>query len=233
MIEQDSDSNLFSSKQMKAILRIHDCELMQRREAGNISFVKKGNAYLYRLPAGQSVLNHSLGADLLNWHKQKHQSTISNVPQSTESKIALEKLIVDILLPLDSKFKRPTITYGFTSYELKKYITRRSPKGTSAELDQHSAFELNDKGTMICSRGGAACDYYINGYSMTTVVKYIVNNLPFDRLYFYGDTRPIHVSINSEPMRHLQIMHESAEGRRYPSKKAMGEEDPIRLLGEL
>jgi hypothetical protein len=86
---------------------------------------------------------------------------------------------------------------------------------------------------MIISGGGGACDFYINGYSMTTVVKYIVNNLPFDRLYFDGDTKSIHVSINSEPMRHLQRMHESAEERRYPGKKAMGEEDSIQLLGSL
>lgn len=229
---QNIDRTLFPSKQIKGILRISDCELMHQREAGKIEFVKKGNSFLYLLPTDQSVLNHFLGEALLNWHHHKHQSTIPNVPQSAASKMALEKLIVDILLPLQQKFKQLKITYGFTSLELKKHISRNSPKGTAPELDQHSCFELNDNGKMICSRGGAACDFLIEQYSMTEVVKYIVNNLLFDRLYFYGSNRPIHISINDEPLRHLQLMNVSASGRRHPGKKAKGE-DSIRLIGEL
>lgn len=145
----------------------------------------------------------------------------------------MENLIIDILLPLQQKFKSPKITYGFTSHELKSYIARNSSKGTAPELDQHSSFELNSQNNMICSRGGAACDFYLESYSMSEIVIYIVNHLPFDRLYFFGEARPIHVSVNIKPMYHLQIMHETAEGRRYPGKKAFGKPDAICLAEKI
>jgi hypothetical protein len=39
----------YSSKEAKSILKISDCELMHRREAGKLIFVKKGNAFFYKL----------------------------------------------------------------------------------------------------------------------------------------------------------------------------------------
>ena len=43
-------------------------------------------------------------------------------------------------------------------------------------------------------------------------------------IYYYGNNRPLHVSIHlTDPLKHLQIMCESENGRRYPGKKAFGE----------
>lgn len=39
-----------TSAEVKKILRISDCELMHRRERGELVFQKKGNAYFYKPP---------------------------------------------------------------------------------------------------------------------------------------------------------------------------------------
>lgn len=43
-------SNWFSSKEIKAELKITGCELMHLREEGELEFKKVGNAYFYKLP---------------------------------------------------------------------------------------------------------------------------------------------------------------------------------------
>ncbi|WP_171037724.1 hypothetical protein [Pseudoalteromonas ruthenica] len=40
----------FSSKEALKALKINACELMHRRERGELTFEKRGNAYFYRLP---------------------------------------------------------------------------------------------------------------------------------------------------------------------------------------
>lgn len=217
---------------MKETLNVSSCELMHLRDAKKLEFIKKGNAFFYQLPKSVSLLAHPLGAKLINWHNSRHDLSTNNFPIQPKSIKSLEYLVSEILLPIASKFKRPTITYGFTSSELKNYISLNAPKGTAPKLDQHSSFELNKDGNMICSRGGAACDFYIKDCSMTNVVSFIVNNLSYDRLYFYGENRPIHISVNEDAMKYLQLMHESKNGRRYPGRKARGT-DAIRLIGEL
>lgn len=221
-----------SSKEMKAILKVTDCDLMHLRTANKLQFQKKGNAFLYALPSSTSVLSHPMGQQLLNWHQQKHQSNIENAPSTSDSKLALEQLVVEILLPVERKFKRPKITYGFTSPELKRYIAKHSPRGTAPELDQHASCELNSKNNEICKRGGAACDFIIDGMSMAVVVRYILEHLNFDRIYYYGGDRPVHVSVSDEPHKHLQIMQQSENGRRYPSLKGFCN-DAIKLAETL
>jgi hypothetical protein len=44
-----------------------------------------------------------------------------------------------------------------------------------------------------------ACDFEIPGIEPLTVAKWIVRNVKFDRLYYYGDNRPIHVSASESP----------------------------------
>jgi hypothetical protein len=210
------------SKELKAVLNVTDCQLMHLRVTNKLQFVKNGNAFYYALPSGSSLLNHPLGYQLLNWHKEKHQIVIENQPSTSESRQALEQLIKDILLPIERKFKRPQITYGFTSSELKRYIAKHSPKGTAPELDQHASCEMNGKNNEICKRGGAACDFIVDGVSTAVVVRYIVKHLNFDRIYYYGNDRSVHVSVSEQPHKHLQIMLVSESGRRYPSLKGFG-----------
>lgn len=222
-----------TSAEIKSILKITDCELMHLRTHGEIVFEKKGRSYLYELPEGYSILQHPLGNRLLHWYSGKHSFSESNIPATQESTIALEYLLLEILLPINSAIGKPVITYGFTSFSLKKYIQRYSPSGTSPDLDQHSAFEKNSVGKQICSRGGAACDLFIKDVSSSDIVRYIVKTLNYDRLYYYGDDRPLHVSIHpTEPLKHLQVMGTSSKGRRYPSTKAYGNE-AIKLAEKL
>ena len=48
------------------------------------------------------------------------------------------------------------------------------------------------------------------------VARWIVSNTRFDRLYFYGPDRPIHVSAAREPNREIVLMREIPSGRRVP-----------------
>ena len=83
-------------------------------------------------------------------------------------------------------------------------------------------------GKQICSRGGAACDFFVEGVATSDIVRFITQRLNYDRIYYYGNNRPLHVSIHlTEPLRHLQVMCESENGRRYPGKKAFGDQAVI------
>lgn len=174
-----------------------------------------------------------LYAQLLNWHQARHQFSDHNTPSAASERF-LVQLTKQILLPLSEHFGSFTITYGFTGPALSRYIQRLSPTGTAPNLDQHACIELNSKGKSICNRPGAACDFTVHGYEerMHLVAQFICQQLSFDKLYFYGRNRPIHISVSDEPLRHLQIMQQSTNGRRYPRKKAFGD-NAIALAKEL
>ena len=101
-----------------------------------------------------------------------------------------------ILEPL-SKLGEVSITYRFTSHALLRYILKNSPGDVAPNIDQHASMEYNSKGNRIFKRDGAACDFYIKNYEqrMDEIAKFICKHLEFDRLYFYGKDRPIHISI--------------------------------------
>jgi hypothetical protein len=219
----------FSSAEMKKLLKITDCELMYLRTAGKLQFQKSGNAFLYSLPNEMSLLSHPLGKQLLEWYLSKHPATLSNIP-SVSSKPFLEMLIGEILIPTEREYVALTITYGFTSSKLAAYIAKHSSSGTAPQLDQHAVCELNSKNNEISKRTGSACDFIVPNQSMAEITRFIVKNLNFDRIYYYGNNRPIHVSISDTPIKHLQIMCESSSGRRYPGTKAFG--DNAILLAE-
>ncbi|GAA6185583.1 hypothetical protein NBRC116595_28310 [Aliiglaciecola sp. NS0011-25] len=205
---------------------------MHLRESGELNFHKKGRAFKYELPSHISLLQHPLGEQLLNWHHESHSSDIPNIPRAIETKRFLEYLIAEILIPVERQFGNIKITYGFTSKELARYIAKFSPQGTAPKLDQHAGCEINSNENTVSKRSGCACDFIVSNYSMIEVTRYIVKTLNFDRLYFYGEQRPIHVSVNDAPVKHLQVMGESKLGRRHPSKKAFGEA-AIKLAEEL
>ncbi|MDO6566506.1 hypothetical protein Q4561_05510 [Alteromonas sp. 1_MG-2023] len=214
-----------NSDEIKAILKISDCQLMHLRSEGGIEFEKQGRSYLYSIPSEYSLLDHPSGKELINWHTNKHSFEQSNKPIAEDSRAALESMVHQILMPLKRQLGTPSITYGFTSFALKSYVQKFSSSGTAPSLDQHSAYEKNSAGKQICSRGGAACDFYIKGVPTSDIVRLIVNQFNFDRIYYYGDDRPLHVSIHlTDPQQHLQLMNVSENGRRYPSKRAYGEQ---------
>lgn len=51
---------------------------------------------------------------------------------------------------------------------------------------------------------------------MEEVARWIMENLSFDRLYFYGKGRPIHVSYAEVPQGLAYEMREATNGRRIP-----------------
>lgn len=174
-----------------------------------------------------------LYTQLLNWHQARHQFAGDNTP-SPASELFLALLTRQILLPVAEHFGNLTITYGFTGPVLSRYIQRLLPAGTAPGLDQHACCELNSKNSPICKRQGAACDFIVQGYEerMHLVAQFICQQLSFDKLYFYGRNRPVHISVSADPLRHLQVMQQSANNQRYPGKKAFGD-NTIVLAKEL
>jgi hypothetical protein len=104
------------------------------------------------------------------------------------------------------------LTYGFCSPALAKKI----PGRIDPKRDQHAAHERNRFGHPFCERLGAAVDFIIEDESMLEVAQWIVSNTPFDRLYFYGDTLPIHVSYGPNHDRQIVRMLPTATRRLYP-----------------
>jgi DNA phosphorothioation-associated putative methyltransferase len=150
--------------------------------------------------------------DLVECGDTWRTTKIDNAPQTAESYNALADLTRFILDPLVDYFGAIKLTYGFCSRALGRSIA----KGVAPALDQHAAHERTRTGTFICSRGGAAVDFLVEDEDMAGVADWIVSNLPFDRLYFYGPNRPIHVSYGPAHKREFITMREHA-GRRIPS----------------
>jgi hypothetical protein len=220
---------LFSSKEFKQLLGVSDCELMHLRVSGKLKFVKQGNTFLYQLEDKNVLLKHPLVNQLVNWYREKHNISIDNYPKEVESISSTLDIIETVLLPVSKNFGDVRITYGFVSPELNRFIQKNSSPGTYPSIDQHAASELNNANSHICKRHGLACDFIINGYEkkMDQVMLFIVNNLNFDKIYYYGNDKPLHVSVGNESERHLQIMNISDKGRRIPGRKAYGNEAKI------
>ena len=137
---------------------------------------------------------------------------IKNLPIQVESYNALHDLASKVLDPLIEYFGAIRLTYGFCSAELAKNINGKiAPK-----LDQHAAHEVGRGAKPICDRGGAACDVLIEDENMREVAEWIIANLPFDRLYYYGDVRPIHVSFGPQHSRAAYEMFHTENGSVVP-----------------
>jgi len=163
---------------------------------------------------------------LCNWFQTKHTEFIGeNTAQQSESIDALTALTRELLEPIEKQFGEINITYGFTSFELLNYIRKNSPGDMAPELDQHAAFELNSRDNRICKRDGAACDIYIAGYEnqMHIIAAYVINTLPFDRLYFYGSDRPLHITFGPDHKRYLHVKLRDENGERPLGRGATGE----------
>jgi hypothetical protein len=90
------------------------------------------------------------------------------------------------------------------------------PGRMDLKRDQHVVHELNRLGNPVCPRLGAAVDFIVEDESMLEVAQWIVENTSFDRLYFYGDDKPIHVSFGSEHSRQVVRMVAGKSGRLVP-----------------
>jgi hypothetical protein len=118
-------------------------------------------------------------------------------------------LAVRVLDPVLDYFGMIRLDYGFCSPELAREI----PGRIDPKRDQHAACEPNRRGRPVCDRLGAAVDFIVEDESMLEVAPWIVANTPFDRLYFYGDDLPLHVSCGPEQSRQVVRMVAGKSGR--------------------
>lgn len=152
--------------------------------------------------------------DLIECGETQSRLGIDNKPLRVESYNALYDLAVHVLDPVIDYFGGIRLTYGLCTSELGKHIKRR----VAPKLDQHAAAEFNSLGDSICHRGGAACDFLVDDENMQEVADWIIDNTRFDRLYYYGPTRPLHVSYGPEQSSSAFSLHETPSGSLRPSK---------------
>lgn len=158
--------------------------------------------------------------NLIECGHTQQRTKLDNLPRQPETYTALYELASNILDPVIDYFGMIELTYGFCSAVLAKQISTR----IAPHLDQHAGHEKNKLGKPICSRLGIACDFLIRDEDMEEVAYWVANNTPFDRIYYYGRNRPIHVSFSHTPARQFVHMIESSSGKFIPKVKRIKSE---------
>ena len=141
-----------------------------------------------------------------------------NVPKRAETFVAIRTLCSALLDPVAGVFGMPTLTYGFASPSLTRHIHAR----ICPVIDQHAGCELGRDGKPICLRLGQAVDLIVPGVHSGMLAAWIEENVAFDRLYFYGDDRPLHVSIGPERSCSVVTMFAGPKGRLIPQRRKQG-----------
>lgn len=149
---------------------------------------------------------------LIECGETQARTGLANLPRQPESYTALLDLAVNVLDPVIDYFGMIRLSYGFCSSSLAKEI----PGRIDPRRDQHAAHERNRLGQPVCGRLGAAVDFGVDDENMLEVAQWIVANTPFDRLYFYGNASPVHVSYGLNHDRQIVRMLPAAGGRRLP-----------------
>jgi DNA phosphorothioation-associated putative methyltransferase len=157
---------------------------------------------------------HYRFSDLIQCGETWERLRVDNTPCSPETYSALVDLAIHLLDPVIDYFGSVVLTYGFASKALTKHIKYR----IEPAIDQHSSCEIGVRGALICSRQGAAVDFRVEDEDMREVAKWIAGNCPFDRMYFYGSDKPLHVSVGPERSGKIYELIKK-NGRRVP--KAM------------
>lgn len=180
----------------------------------------------YELSPSESIpsLDQACGAnftyrDFIECGKTQKRLGVSNVPLNPKTYNALSKLALEVLDPVIDYFGSIELTYGFSSSELAKKID----SNIAPKLDQHSGHECNKLGIPICDRLGAAVDFYIEDEDMLDVANWIASNTNFDRLYYYGKNRPLHVSVSEAPVKQITLMLTYGEGKKIPKALKPGQ----------
>jgi DNA phosphorothioation-associated putative methyltransferase len=158
---------------------------------------------------------HFVYRDFIECGETWHRLRVDNLPRSPESYTALCDLARYILDPVIDYFGAIKLTYGFASPPLTKQIPRR----IAPSLDQHAAHEHRRDGQLINPRRGAAIDFVVEYEDMSGVVDWIAAHTPFDRLYYYGPDRPIHVSYGPNHSREIVDVMLNSEGRPIPRRR--------------
>ena len=152
--------------------------------------------------------------DFIECSDTQKKVRVDNSPKELKTYQAISYLATKIMDPIFEQFGQPQITYGLCSHNLQKHIK----KSVAPTLDQHAGSERNSKGNLICPREGFAVDFKIENITTDHVARYIVQHLEFDRLYFYGRDKPLHVSSNVFSDTRMIIMFNEKNGRRIPKR---------------
>ena len=139
--------------------------------------------------------------------------SVNNIPRDNKTYDAMEYISREILDKVETEFGGLKLTYGFCGAELAKEI----PKNIYPRTDQHAGFETNKNGKRLCERDGFACDFYLENISSLSLARWVIKNCKFDRLYYYGADKPIHVSVSDKPTRQIVLM-KFKNIRRVPQK---------------
>jgi hypothetical protein len=164
------------------------------------------------LKAGLLLSPNFPAAELLQAGETWWRTRVPNVPVQPATWASLRELCNEILEPARIRFGHPIITYGFASEALARLV----PGRIYPSLDQHAGHELKQNGEPVCRRLGQAVDFYVQGVSSAELGYWIATRLRFARLYFYGEERPIHVSVGPQTSRSITAMVLSPTGRRIP-----------------
>ena len=137
--------------------------------------------------------------------------SIEPFPKNLEETIpALQALCKYIIDPVIDHYGKSQfeLTYGFCSSDLKRFLAKQDPVAglkngkSTPSVDQHMAYEKNRNDRYYCDRLGAACDFRIVDLGSDALVDWIVDQaLPFDSLYYYGPSCPIHISYGPQHKR--------------------------------
>ena len=157
----------------------------------------------------------------------RYAARIDPSPKNPDATIpalqALNQFILDPVIDYFGKGKFQ-LTYGFCSPDLRRYLDRKDPATSvrngriASTIDQHMAHEVKSNGNHYCERLGAACDFLITDLASDEVVEWVLQaRLPFDSLYFYGASRPIHLSYGPQHKRDIWTF--TLQGQ--PTKKGL------------
>ncbi|MGJ7459425.1 DNA phosphorothioation-associated putative methyltransferase, partial [Halomonas sp. RA08-2] len=164
--------------------------------------------------------------DFVECGETKAKYDIPNVPKEPETYNALAQLAREVIDPVIDYFGGIELTYGFCSAEL----ARKVPGRNDPSRDQHAGYEYNSRGNRVCKRLGAAVDFYIEYENMAEVALWITENCLFDRLYFYGQNSPLHVSFGPESIGQVVQVKTDKSGRRIPKVLRCAQEGLRRLV---
>lgn len=150
---------------------------------------------------------------------------VANLPARDETLAGIALLAKEILDPLHDRFGPLELTYGFAGPSLTRHIHGR----ISPPHDQHAGSEVTPRGALVCARRGQSCDLRVASAGALEVADWIRANLAFDRMYLYGDDRPLHVSYGPETAGKVYAM---VKGMRavVPRDVTGRERDAIRAL---
>jgi DNA phosphorothioation-associated putative methyltransferase len=181
----------------------------RRREVAGFRLVPARRIPSLDEPCGQ----HFTFRQLVECGETWERTRVDNTPQSADTYNALFELATNVLDPVIDYFGGIKLTYGFASPRLTALIK----DGIAPKIDQHAACEVSSRRAAVCSRKGAAVDFLVEYEDMRAVAKWITENCPFDRLYFYGNDRPLHVSYGPELSGDAYELN-AKNGRRIPRK---------------